>query len=177
MEKILQSKRLLDIVLEKETRLFWASEHQGFSSEELEELRKAALTYPARRQRARVILINSLDDRPLRAVQGATDDPEAVWKKLDNRYADKSCANCPSVPTTLYSKRYVPGDIMEDYIDSLESLMNKLAALGTPVTEEMKVRILLGSLADDKELESMTAALKTQKKITWGSVAALLLEE
>lgn len=162
---ILEGKELAGVV---------AGEEKVTDSEEPEAL--AAHTKKVRK--ARAIIINSLGDKPLRAVQSAT-DPRDMMTKLVERYAASTTANKIAVLTNLIHTRYESGKDMGEYLSEMESLFNKLAAMGLPLASEMQVAVLLVSLTSEESLSGTVSAIKTmdEGRASWEYVSGRLIEE
>ena len=166
MEAILEAKDLMGIISGEEVKPDASNIVQ-------------VTLYHKRVRKVRAFLINSLGDRPLRAVQSSKDDPQAMWKKLHDRYATSSSASRIQIQTALHTKKIKAGETMADFIDGFESLFTRLASMNSEVKEDMQVAILLAALSSEKEYENVIAALKTlpQEALTWDDVTARLIEE
>ena len=67
-------------------------------------------------EKASILIIEALGDRPLRIVSNLTEDPRAMLNKLRERYAPTSALTKSTVLAELHSLRYKSGN-MSDYID------------------------------------------------------------
>ena len=140
-------------------------------------MQKKALENLERVKRAKALLVSCLGDKPLRTVQSLSDSPAKMREKLEEIFATKSSASRIMFMSCLFTYKYFPGNDMGDHIDELDSMMNKLSAMGTKIAEELRVAILLTSLSDEKDLEIVVAALKTKEELTWNGVCARLCDE
>ena len=127
------------------------------STGEIEDFNKGVI-------KARAILVHSLGDRPLRAVQKVFNDPAKIWKKLHERYATCDSASRIQLQMLLHSKRMGPNEQMGDYVASFESIFERLAGMNCAVSEDMQVVILLSSLSSNTIYENVVGALKTLLK-------------
>ena len=134
--------------------------------------------YQRKLRKARAIIITSLGDKPLRVVQ-SVEHPKEMVQKLIERYAASTTANKIAVMTSLIHTRYDGVKDMGEYISEMESLFNKLAAMGSSVDSDMQVAILLVSLSSEESLSSTVSAIKTMDvdKATWEYVTGRLIEE
>ena len=73
----------------------------------------------------------------------------------------------------------VVNEDMSDYVDSFESIFERLDGMEAAVSEDMQVAILLASLTSNKEYDNTVAALKTlsRENLTWDAVTSRLIEE
>ena len=166
MEAVLEVKELMGIV-------------DGTEGSPEEDDEEALSAFNIKVRKARALLINSLGDRPLRAVQKAKRSPKGMWKKLHDRYATSSSASRIQVHMALHSKKLKPDEVMEDFIDGFESLFERLAAMDYEIEESMKVAMLLSSFDSSKDYDHVISALKTlsKKELIWDDISARLIEE
>ena len=111
----------------------------------------AAQEYNNMKKKARALLINSLGDRPLRAVQKSKASPKEMWIRLHDRYATSSPASRIQLHMTLHSMKPKPHEDISDFIENFESIFARLAAMGHPVEETTQVAMLLASFNGIKE--------------------------
>lgn len=126
----------------------------------------------------RAIINTSLGDKPLRVVQSCV-YPVDMFAKLIERYSASTTANKISVMKNLINTRYDGTKEMGEYISEMESVFNKLAVMGSPMSDDMQVAFLLVSLSSEESLSGRLAAVKTMEasKATWDYVSGRLLEE
>ena len=99
--------------------------------------------------------------------------------KLNERYAASTTASKIAVMTNLIHSRYDGSKDMGEYLSEMESLFNRLDAMGSPLGSDMQVAILLVSLSAEEWLSGTVSAIKTMDadKATWEYVSGRLLEE
>lgn len=83
-------------------------------------------------RKARAVIVNALGDQLLRAVQFAT-APVEMMRKLVELNAVFTTANKISVLKILIHTRYEIRKDKKEYLSEMESLFNKVAAMGTPL--------------------------------------------
>lgn len=134
--------------------------------------------YVQKQKKARALIVNALGDSPLRAIQSCI-TPDEMWKKLIERYASSATSNKISVMTSLMNSRYDGKNEIAEHISQMESMFNRLRAMGSSVEENMKVAILLVSVGGQTDLKSTISAIKTMdtERVTWDYVTGRLVEE
>ena len=95
-------------------------------------------SYASKVRKARVVIADALGDKPLRAVQLCNMLNE-MWAKLWERYAGKTVANQISVLTTLINLKAPKDTVIGDHVARMESLIHRLASIGTAMEEPMQV--------------------------------------
>ena len=139
------------------------------------------VTDERKKDKCLAILINSLGDRPLRAVQTVADDPKEVWDKLHARYASSGASRRVALQTEALTKRWDESMDMEDYVTSFENLYERLEKMGNKVPEETRLSTLLTSfqLSESKEHNNLIEAIKTvdEERFTWEVATSRLIEE
>ena len=101
--------------------------------------------------KARMLLVQCLGTKALRTVAGERKNPFVMYKKLVERYATKNTASRVQLQTQLHYMRYDSSMSMSTYIDSMDSIYNKLENQGSPIDQSMKVAILLASFGNVDE--------------------------
>jgi len=136
------------------------------------------LTYLDRERKAKAIIITALGNKPLRVIQ-SVESPSEMWVKLGDRFAAATTANKIAVLSAFMNKRYESGKDMGEYLADIETLFNKLAAMGMALVEPMQVAILLVSISSVDSFQGTVAAIKTMEdhKATWDYVSGRLIEE
>lgn len=72
------------------------------------------------------------------------------------------------------------GETMQDYVDSFEKAFNNLAAMGSPVADDMQVAMFLASFGEKKSspFGPVIASLQTRLgNLTWETVTSTLMQE
>ena len=165
LRAVLESKDLGTVVYEDKGA---PPAHQG----------AALAAYEINLRRARAIIVTSLGDKPLRAIQSC-EKPSEMFTKLNKRYAASTTASKIAVMTSLINKRYEEGKDMGEYLSEMESLFNKLSVMKSPLDSDMQVAILLVSISSIDFLAGTISAIKTMEseRATWEYVSARLIEE
>lgn len=128
---------------------------------------------------ARSVLNQGRGDRPLRLCFSARKNPYAMWKRLQNRYAASNTAKRVQLPARLAHMVY-NGESMQDYIDSFESIFNRLEAMYSPIAEDLQVALFLSSFGEKKKstFGHVIASLQTKKEgVNWEQATSALLQE
>lgn len=163
-EAALQAEEVLDVVLQ---------DHVGKDSDALEEdnlLRVA---------KARAIIMQRLDAKPLRVCLAFKANPYKMWECLRKRYAVSNVATQVQIQTRLNRLSH-DDQVMSDFIDSFEKIFNCLDGMGSPFPEQMQVAFLLSSFGQKSSSKygGVVAALQTlTDSLTWEHVTARLLQE
>lgn len=128
-------------------------------------------------RKASAIIINALGNKPLRLVASSKHTPFLMMKKLKERYASTNLSTRMLLMTELCGKMYQSNKDMGDYVDGYASLLNRLAAMGAKIPDDLYVIMFLHSM--NGSFESTVAALRTMKKddIKWDDVTSRLIEE
>ena len=135
-------------------------------------------TQRSKKAKAVMLLVNALGDTPLRAVmQEGSDCPRKMWRKLESRYASTSETAHLTVASNLANKKLQPGGNIITFMGELESLYDRLEAMGETTSDRMKTAKLLNSLPE--EYSSLSAALRTQSDgdRSWNAVQDLFQDE
>lgn len=101
--------------------------------------------------KARMLLVQSLGDKQLRTIIGEKKNPFAMYQKMQERYESQNAATRVQLQTELHQKAYSVDQTMSEYIDGLESIFNRLAVMGSTVSDSMQVAILLASFGSTHE--------------------------
>ena len=177
MAAVLETKELVGIVQGIETDTFRSSDHPKPSQKQLEALCTWAPEHGEREKKTRVLLVSALGDKSLRAVISVNNGLLEIWRKLQDRYATNNATNRTSSKPALYSKKYVLGEDRREHIDPLDSIMSRLEVLVMKLDDYMKVAILISILIEEKELENVFFALKTQESQNLSLVSSRVCEE
>ena len=131
--------------------------------------------------RASMLLVQSLGDKPLRIVIGEKKNPYRMYGKLVERYATKNAATRVQLQTALHQMRYSSSKTMSEYIDEMEEIFNRLAAMDIEIVETMQVARFLTSFgnSDESPYGGVISAFQTMadENLTWETVTARLLQE
>jgi hypothetical protein len=127
-------------------------------------------------RKAAAIIINGLGDKPLRSVSAHTKEPQAMVKRLRERYASTKLSTRMSLMAELQAMRYKTGD-MAEYVDKYAALLDRLEAMNAKVPSDLAIIMFLHSM--DGKFEGTITALRTlgDDKLTWDDVTARLIEE
>ena len=166
-EALLESKDLLSIVESDPFR--------GNLFSELEPELKRNIN------KTKMLLVQSLGDKPLRTIIGEKKNPFVMYEKLQKRYTSQNAATHFQLQTELHQKVYSVEVTMSEYIDGLESIFNRLEAMDSGVSDSMQVAILLASFGSTYESPygAVVTALQTMSddELTWETATARLLQE
>lgn len=131
--------------------------------------------------RARMLLVQSRGDKPLRTVIGEKKNLYRMYEKLVERYATKTAATRIQLQTELHQMRYSSVKTMSEYIDEMEAIFNRLAAMESAVVETMQMAIFLSSFGnpDASPYGGVISALQTMvdENLTWETATARILQE
>ena len=124
------------------------------------------------------VIIQGLGDKPLRLCLGEKNDPFKMWKRLSDRYAVSNTATRVQLQSKLTKLSY-SGQVMGDYVDSCEEIFNKLAGMGSTVSEELQVAMFLFSFGDlnrSKFGHAISSLQNIQDGLSWETATARLLQ-
>lgn len=97
------------------------------------------------------LLLYSSGDVPLRTVAGERKNPFKMCEKLKERYATSNTSTSVQLQTELHRKTFKKGMTMSAHADSLETLLNRLEGMDSPVSASMQVEFLLASFGSTQE--------------------------
>lgn len=167
IEALLESKELLNLVLE-----------DAVGEETIDAL---PMEVKQNLPNARMYLVPSLGDKPLRAVASERHNPFVMYRKLCERYATENAATRVQLQTKLHQTRFTEVTVMSDYVDDLESVFSRLEAMGSPIGNSMQIAILFSSFVSTRETpyRPVISALQTlsDEELSWEKVTARLLQE
>ena len=127
--------------------------------------------------KARAVINQGLGDTPLRFALAAKENSHRMWNRLRERYAVSNVTTRVQLQSKL-AKLSFHDQAMSDYIGSFEEVFDRLAAMGTAVSEEMNVATLLSSFGDKfrSPYGHTVASLQTfGNSLNWEAVTARLL--
>ena len=91
-----------------------------------------------------MLIVNALGDTPLRAVMSdSADCPRKMWRKLKQRYASTTETAHLTVASNIVNKRLHPGGNIMGYMAELDSLYDRLEAMGETTSDRTKIAKLL----------------------------------
>ena len=125
------------------------------------------------------LIIQGLGDRPLRLCLTDKDDPFKMWKRMKDRYAVSNTATRVQLQSRL-SRMTHSNQPMGDYIDSFEEKFNRLAGMGSLITEDMQIALFLSSFGDPSRSRygHIVTSLQTlHDDLSWETVTARLLQD
>ena len=130
--------------------------------------------------KARALIMQGLDAKPLRMCLSEKDNPFQMWKRLRERYAVSNVATQVQLQMKLNRLRYRDQE-MSDFVDSFEEIFNRLEGMGSPFPERMQVAMLLSAFGDKSKYSygPVVAAIQTAggENLNWEDVTARLLQE
>ena len=77
---------------------------------------------------------------------GDSEDPVAVWQKLQNQFQKRMWANKLALRHRLHSVQLKDGEFIQDHIKAMTKLFNELVTAGDAIHEEDQLVYLLASL-------------------------------
>ena len=93
------------------------------------------------------IVIQGLRYKPLRLCLGDKDNPFAMWKRLREHHSVSNLASRVKLQSKLARIQYNQKAI-GDYIDGFEEILNRLAGIGSAISEDMQLAMVLSSFGD-----------------------------
>lgn len=129
--------------------------------------------------KAREIIMQGLEAKPLRMCLNDRDNPFEMWHRLRQRHAVSNLMTKAQLQMKLNRLRYTDQP-MSDFVDKLEEIFNRLQGMESPYPEEMQVAILLSVFGEKSKSSygAIVAALQTTSGgLTWENVTARLLQE
>lgn len=97
----------------------------------------------------REIIIYSLGDRPLRAVQ-AIESPREMWAKLFERYPSSTQANQINPLTAVLNKIIQNPKEIIDHISEFEGLFNRIEAMECTLDSQLETALLIVSVVNTR---------------------------
>jgi len=117
------------------------------------------------------ILMSGLEGDNMRiAVKSTT--AKALWDGLANKFQSKNVNNFIELQTSFYQVKQKPGQSIEDHLNHLEDLADKLAAIGEPVKDEQKLVFLFNSLLPD--YAQYIISIKAIPNVTYSIASSML---
>ena len=116
----------------------------------------------ARRDRALAAIVLAVEPSLLYLI-GDSEDPVAVWQKLQNQFQKKTWANKLALRRRLHSLQLREGESVQDHIKAMTELFNELAIVGDAIEEEDRVVYLLASLPGS--YNTLVTALETHEEV------------
>ena len=102
-----------------------------------------------------------------------------MWARLRDWHAVSNTTTKVQLQTKLSTQRY-SGQSVQDYVDSFEEIFNRLAAMDSPVSDDMLVAMLFALFGDKRKspFGHVISSLQTiQNKIDWETATARLIQE
>lgn len=117
-------------------------------------------------------------DNPLKFIHEYESAKEAR-NKSDSIYTRRTIIKEFEILNSLLNTELQSNLDMGNYIPLLESQYSRLNAMGMKVEEQMRINIIINSLANDKDYSASVASLYTlnEKKATWEYVAVIFILE
>jgi hypothetical protein len=128
-------------------------------------------------KKAAAIIINGLEDKPLRVVVWHRKDPAKMIEKLNERYAYSSFSTRMSLMSELHNISYVRNADMAEFVDSYTSLLDRFEFMEAKVPESLAVIMFLHSIRG--QFEATVAALRSMVDdyLSWDDVTSRFIEE
>ena len=129
--------------------------------------------------KAKATIIQGLGNKPLRLVLPVKDNPFKMWKALKERYAVSNLVTKVQLHTKLARMEY-KGQTMSEYVAGFEDIFNQLSAMGTELTQDMKIATFLASFGDKSRSSFGHVVTVLQSKdttVSWELVSSTLLQE
>lgn len=163
-------KYQIELVLIKEDLWDVVVEEQPESSE------RVAARWNKRDARARATIGLSVEKGQLVHIRDKRTAME-TWNALKNVHEKDTLTNRVSLYKKIASHRMKTGTKLEDHIDELVSLFQKLCDLGEDSTEQWKIGMLFASLP--KKYSTLVTALeaRNESELTWSLAFTKLLDE
>ena len=117
--------------------------------------------FNARKDRALAVIVLAVDPSLLYLI-GNSDDPAAVWKKLEEQFQRKTWSNKLQLRRQLFSLKLKDGESVHRHIKTMTEIFEALAVIGDAVSEEDRVVYLLASLPPTYEM--LVTALEAQSE-------------
>ena len=119
--------------------------------------------------KARALIMQGLEEKPLRACMSEKQNPYRMWKCLRERYAVANVSTQVQLQMKLNRFRYSEQS-MSDFIDGFEEVFNRLEGMNSPYPEQMQVALFLSSFGEKSKSPygPVVAALQTSPQtLTW----------
>lgn len=129
--------------------------------------------------KARATIIQGLGEKPLRLCMGEKGNHFKMWQRISERYAVANIVTKVKLQTKLARTNYT-GQRMAEFVDSFEKKILLLAAINSPIAEDLQVAMLLASFADKKTSpfgHATVALLSFDKEFSWENASPTLLQE
>ena len=101
-----------------------------------------------RRDRAAAVLIISISDEEVHAVQAVDEDPVLIWGRLREKFERRSEAEAETAQMSLLDFAHREGETANETIDRFESVVTICQDQGVVVDENLQKRMLLARPAD-----------------------------
>lgn len=97
--------------------------------------------------KARALIIQGLGEKPLRICLPEKHNPHKMWIMLKDRYAVANIATRLQLQTRISRMAY-RSQLISELVNDFESLFNKLAGVGSAVSEDMQIYHFLAAFGD-----------------------------
>lgn len=125
------------------------------------------------RRKTSSIIVNRLENKPLRIVQMVQKDLKETTKNLDERYASSSLASRMELMWELKSVTFEKKEDVADFIDSYSTALDHLASTNAKIDNDLSVIIQLSPM--DGNFESKIEALRRPDQSSWDYLCARLI--
>ena len=132
--------------------------------------------FMARRDRALAIIVLAVDPSLLYLL-GDPENPQTVWRKLEEQFQRKTWSNKLQLRRKLFSLKLKDGGSVSEHIKSMTEIFEALAVIGDAVTEEDRVVHLLASLPGSFDMLVTALEAQSENVPKWELVTERLLHE
>ena len=100
-----------------------------------EEQADARKKFMARKDRALAIIVLAVDPSLLYLL-GEPEDPQAVWRRLEEQFQRKTWSNKLQLRRKLYGLKLKEGGSVNEHIKAMSEIFEELAVIGDAISEE-----------------------------------------
>lgn len=124
------------------------------------------------------LIISALNENSLHKIHDCT-ATRAAWNKLHTRYSAETTTNELRLLQTLFNLRNEEDKEMKNHVSYLESQLSRLLVVGTTLEEPLQVFLLMSSLLNVVEYQSITSSINDlpEHGTIWAYLTALLIEK
>ena len=141
-----------------------------------EEQADARKKFMARKDRALAIIVLAVDPSLLYLL-GEPEDPQAVWRRLEEQFQRKTWSNKLQLRRKLYGLKLKEGGSVNEHIKAMSEIFEELAVIGDAISEEDRVVHLLASLPDSYNVLVTALEAQSENVPRWSLVTERLLHQ
>ena len=130
----------------------------------------------ARKDRALTIIVLAVDPSLLYLL-GEPEDPQAVWRRLEEQFQRKTWSNKLQLRRKLYGLKLKEGGSVNEHIKVMSEIFEELAVIGDAISEEDRVVHLLASLPDSYNVLVTALEAQSENVPRWLLVTERLLHQ